>query len=68
MCRIALEQTPQSQVVNRNCLNQNVFEFVLAPQSQPIETRARWSFGVRKVLAIRDLTIKGLSIRGTFLG
>ena len=60
---------PQSPAVNRNSLNQNVFEFVPAPQSQPVERRARWCHrGAHKILAIRDLALSGLGIRGTLLG
>jgi hypothetical protein len=65
-CRLGL-------VANRNALNQNVFEFIPAPQSQPVKSRARWCLGASKILAIRDLAFQGLAlqgpgIQGTFLG
>src|SRR6266478_5565569 len=55
MRRIAsADWAPHSLVVDRNALNQNVFEFVPAPQSQLVKSRARWCPGASKILAIRD--------------
>src|SRR6266436_8129546 len=39
---------PVSRRVNRNSLNQNVFEFCPHAQSQPVESRARWCLGAAK--------------------
>ena len=57
-----------SLVVNRNALNQNVFEFCPHAESQPVESRARSCVGASEILATRDLAFQGLGIQGTLLG
>lgn len=49
--------------VNRNALNQNVFEFVLALRSQANESRARWSVGACQIRGFQIWLSKTLTFQ-----